>query len=195
MAQMPVSVICVSHTEGAGGPEIARLLAERIQFRYVDDGIIFAAARVEMLYPEAVAEAESRRAGRKLEVDFHRFEQTEKVRDLIRQAILATAEEGNVVIGAHAASFALADRPHVLRVLVTGSTEGRMRRLATEDGLDGKSAAKLLRESDKGRDAYLKSFYGVSRELPTHYDLVFNTDRLVPETVVAAIARAAANGD
>ena len=56
---MAASVICVSHTEGAGGEEIGRLLAERVQFRYVDDGIILDAARGETLYPEAVAEAES----------------------------------------------------------------------------------------------------------------------------------------
>jgi cytidylate kinase len=189
---MAASVICVSHTEGAGGEEIGRLLAERLQFRYVEDGIIFEAARGEKLYPEAVAEAESRHAGRKLEVDFNRYESTEKVRGLIRDAILATADEGRVVLGAHAASFALADRKDVLRVLVTASDEARAGRLTAEDGLDAKAAAKQLEESDKGREAYLKSFYGVSHELPTHYDLVVNTDRLVPAAVVEAIARAAA---
>ena len=60
-------MICVSHTEGAGGQEIARLLAERVEFRYVDDGIILDAARAEKLFPEAVSQAESRGAGRKLE--------------------------------------------------------------------------------------------------------------------------------
>jgi Cytidylate kinase len=190
---MAASVICVSHTEGAGGEEIGRLVAERVRYRYVDDGIIFDAARSETLYPEAVAEAESRRAGRRLEVDFHRFESTEKVRGLIREAILATADEGGVVIGAHAASFALAGRDDVLRVLVTGSSAARIARIGGEDGLDAKAAAKQLEESDKGRDAYLKSFYGVSRELPTHYDLVLNTDRLAPEAVVETIVRAVAD--
>jgi cytidylate kinase len=138
-----------------------------------------------------VVEAESRRAGRRLEVDFNRYESTEKVRGLIRDAILATADEGRVVIGAHAASFALAGRDGVLRVLVTASDEARLGRLTAEAGLDPKAAAKELEESDRGRDAYLKSFYGVGRELPTHYDLVVNTDRLAPEAVVETIARAA----
>ena len=185
-------MICVSHTEGAGGQEIARLLAERVKFRYVDDGIILDAARSEELYPEAVSQAESRQAGRKLEVDFHRFEQTETVRDLIRNAILATADEGKVVIVAHAASFALAERKSVLRVLVTASTESRLLRLADTEGIDAKSAEKVLKDSDRGREAYLKRFYGVSRELPTHYDLVINTDRFEPGAAVETIARAAA---
>ncbi len=191
MPAMPASVICISHAEGAGGPEIGRLLAERVQFRYVDDGIIFAAARAENLYPEAVSEAESRDAGRQLAVDFHRFEQTETLRELIRDAILTTADEGNVVIVAHAASFALAERENVLRVLVTASDESRLRRLSDAEGLDAKAAVKLLRDSDKGRAAYLKQFYDVSQELPTHYDLVVNTDRIATEQAVETIARAA----
>jgi cytidylate kinase len=191
MPAMPASVICISHAEGAGGPEIGRLLAERVQFRYVDDGIIFDAARVAGLYPEAVSEAEAPDAGRQLEVDFHRFEQTETLRELIRNAILATADEGKVVIVAHAASFALADRESVLRVLVTASDENRLLRVSESAGLDAKSTANLVRDSDNGRDAYLKKFYGVSHELPTHYDLVVNTDRIATEQAVEAIARAA----
>jgi len=161
----------------------------------IDDEIILAAARRQNLYPEAVSQAESRGTGRKLEVDFHRFEQTDAVRDLIREAILATADEGDVVIVAHAASFALADRESVLRVLVTASTERRLRRLSEAEGLDQKSAEKVLKESDKGRDAYLKRFYGVGRELPTHYDLVVNTDRFAPEEAVETIVQAAATVD
>lgn len=191
MTAMPAAVICISHAEGAGGQEIGRLLAERVNFRYVDDGIIFAAARTAGLYPEALSQAESPDAGRQLEVDFHRFEQTETLRELIRDAILATAEEGNVIIVAHAASFALVDRESVLRVLVTGSEESRLLRLSEAAGLDPKSTANLLRDSDNGREAYLKKFYGVSHELPTHYDLVVNTDRIAAEQAVEAIARAA----
>jgi cytidylate kinase len=191
MAAMSTSAITIARTEGAGGPEIARLVAEQLAFRYVDDGIIIAAANAEGLYPEAVALVESRGVGRKIEVDFNRFEQTEKVRELIRNAIRATADEGKVVIVAHAASFALAGREDVLRVLVTASVEVRLHRLATVESLDAKSADKFIRDSDKAREEYLKRFYGVGTELPTDYDLVLNTDRLATEHAAAAIVHAA----
>src|SRR3954453_23692785 len=129
---MPTSVICISHLDGAGGDEVARLVAERLGFRYVDDEIVVSVARAEKLYPEAVAEAEGRAAGKKLEVDFHRFEPTDKLRGLIRDAVVATAEEGNVVIVAHAASFALAGRDDVLRVLVTASSDSRVERVGAD---------------------------------------------------------------
>ena len=45
------------------------------------------------------------------------------LRALIRQSVNETADEGNVVIVSHAASYALADRGNVLRVLVTASPE------------------------------------------------------------------------
>jgi cytidylate kinase len=187
------SVICVSHTAGAGGPEIGRLLAERLGFRYADEAIVVDAARAEHLFPEAVAQAEARSPGRWLEVDFNRFELTETVRELIRAAIVQTADEGDVVIVAHAASFALADRDGVLRVLVTAADDSRARRLGQEDGLDEKGAAKRRVESDRNRALYLKRFYGISHELPTHFDLVLNTDRLTAEqaaeTIVHALTR------
>jgi cytidylate kinase len=182
-------VICLSHVEGAGGPEIGRLLADELGFRYVDDEIVVAAAESEQLLPESVSQAEARHPGRWLEVDFNRVEQTEMVRELIREAIVQTAEEGGVVIVAHAASFALADREGVLRVQITASDDTRLRRLCGE-GRDEAAAARAIREADKDHRAYLKHFYGVNRELPVDYDLVVNTDRLSLEAVVETIAHA-----
>jgi len=184
---VPASVICLSHADGAGGREIGELLAQRLGYRYVDDGIVVAAAGAGQLYPEAVAVAESRDAGRKLEVDFHRFEPTERVRELIRDAIRGTADEGHVVIVAHAASFALEARDDVLRVLVTAPMETR----AARHPADGRAAARSLEQSDKEREQYLRRFYGISRELPTHYDLVVNTERIATRRAVDAIVAAA----
>ncbi len=135
--------------------------------------------------------AESRHAGRRIEVDFNRSETTESLRELIREAVVEAADEGDVVISAHAASFALSGRDDVLRVLVTASDETRLRRFAEQDGADEKTASKRLSESDKGRAAYLKRFYGISQEVPTHYDLMVNTDSLTVEDAVDMIAGAA----
>ena len=75
----------------------------------------------------------------------------------------------------------------VVRALVTASPEVRAHRLAEQQGLDLGEAKKSIERSDRGRAAYLKSFYGVDRELPIHYDLVLNTDRL--STAIAAALR------
>jgi cytidylate kinase len=188
---MRASVICISHTTGAGGFDVGQAVAGRLGFAFADDAIITAAARSEGLLPEAVSRAEQPGAGRTLEVDFGRVERTEAIRDLIRRAVVTAADEGGVVIVSHAASYALAGRADVLRILVTASPETRSGRIADAEGLDGRHADKRLAESDRARADYLQRFYHVRHELPTHYDLVVCTDRLSPDEAAGLIAAAA----
>ena len=103
------------------------------------------------------------------------------MRALIREAIEEVAARGNVVVVAHAASFALAGREDTLRVLVTASPETRAGRYEGS-----------IKDSDAARADYLRRFYGVEHELPTHYDLVLNTDVVSVEKAAELIALAAA---
>ena len=112
-------------------------------------------------------------------------------RSLIREAIHETASQGDVVIVAHAASFALAGSDELLRVLVTAPYEARLRRLAEERGTDDRAAEKELKRSDEARADYLKRFYGVEREQPSHYDLVVNTEVLGAEGAAGIVVDAA----
>ena len=48
-----------------------------------------------------------------------------------------------------------------------------------------------MKDSDAGRRDYLRRFYNVDNELPTHYDLVVNTDALSVEQAAELISRAA----
>src|SRR5262245_15555699 len=113
------------------------------------------------------------------------------LRALIRETVVETAGKGDVVIVAHAASFALGERDDVLRVLISAPPEVRTARLAEARGVDRDAAAKELRRSDDARASYLKSFYGIDRELPTHYDLVLNTRNLDPDAAAAIVVAAA----
>lgn len=188
---MKASVICVSHTDGAGGDAVGRRVAELLGFRFADESIVVAAANDRGLYPESVAQAERQGAGRSLEVDFGRFERTEALREVIRAAIGRAADGGDVVIASHAASFALAGRPEVLRVLVTASLDTRAARIASAEQVDVRRALKELAGSDKGRTVYLRRFYGVKAEKPTHYDLVVSTDRLTTDEAAGIVVAAA----
>jgi cytidylate kinase len=80
----------------------------------------------------------------------------------------------------------------LLRVLVTASPETRTRRLSGLGALltEG-DAVTAVRESDGERRDYLRRFYQVSEELPTHYDVVINTDVLRPAEAVNLIVAAA----
>ncbi len=188
---MKADVICISHRTGASGYHIGEAAAAKLGYQLADDAIIMSAAKTEGLLPEAVSMAENPKAKRTLEVDFGRYEKTEAIRDLIRQAVATTADAGNVVIVSHAASYALAGRDNILRVLVTASDDTRAKRIADIDGVDEKQAAKRIAESDKARGEYLQAFYSVKAELPEHFDLVLSTDRLSVDEAAALIAAAA----
>ena len=47
-----------------------------------------------------------------------------------------------------------------------------------------------IKQEDAGRAAYLKRFYGIARELPTHFDVVVNSDVLSPERACDVVAAA-----
>jgi cytidylate kinase len=206
------SVVCISHATGAGGSEVGRLVAERLGFRYVDEELVTHAAVRGGVKAADIADVERRKVWlqRVLEgfavgggeawalggfgpYGTSESPTSEELRAFIREAIEETAAQGGAVIVAHAASHLLGGRPDTLRVLVTGSPEIRGKRLAEREGLDEPQAAQAVSDGDAGRADYLKRFYDVAEERPTHYDLVLNTDQLSLEQV-AALACAAARG-
>ena len=203
---MPATVIAISRTMGAEGESVGSAVAERLGFRFVDEDIVAEAAAKQQLEPALVADAERRQplVQRLLEelgsADWSYpglvtsrpdlVTKTEDMRSLICEAIHETAEQGNVVIFAHAASIALAGRDGLLRVLLTASPDVRARRLAN-GGMSDADAAKEVKASDRDRADYLKRFYQIEVEQPTHYDLVVNTDRLTPEETANVVAAAA----
>jgi cytidylate kinase len=110
---------------------------------------------------------------------------------LFERVIRETANRGDVVIVAHGASIPLADTSGLLRVLVTASPRVRAERLAGEANLKASEARKAIAESDRQRREYLRRFYNVRQELPTHYDLVVNTDVLTLPQAAQLVVSAA----
>jgi cytidylate kinase len=200
----PKRIICVSHLTGAEGEAVARGVAERLAFRYLDEEIIETAAEWVDLDPSVVGDVERRKSlmtriaesmrgqslptrpdasgqSRSGTAALRQMPTDEDLRVLITDAIREAAQEGDIVIASHAASVVLADRKDALRVLVTASQRTRVGRIAGARNLDAGQAEKVLAEEDAARADYLKRFHGIELELPIHYDLVVNTDDLTPE--------------
>lgn len=108
--------------------------------------------------------------------------------------VYETGRKGDVVILAHAASMALGFMKGVLRVFVTASTETRVKRLSKLGRMSEKGAMKALKDSEDARRDYIKRFYQIDEELPTHYDLLINTDTLTTEQGANIIVSAAKGG-
>lgn len=205
---MPCEAVCISATDGSAGDEVAKLVASGLGFQLVDEQLITRAAENAGVTPHEVADVERRRSfvrrmleeagpaaamagvGFGVAITPDMTSRSEDMRVLIRNAIEDVAAEGKTVIASHAASFALTGRPGVMRVLVTASPAARSRRVAQQRGVDDNEAARLVKSGDVNRRDYLKRFYDVPAELPTHYDLVVNTDRLTPDQAADLVVRA-----
>ena len=204
---MSRSVVCISRAAGAGGEEVAQLVAQQLGFRYVDDEIVQRAAEKAGVSPDQVAQAEHSKplVARIMEALATVPSVSEggyvaatalpspgvAYSHLIEHVVRETAEGERVVIVAHGASHALGGRPQVLRVFVTASPATRAERLSRERDLDEKAAGKSVDASDKERARYLERFYDVKQELPVQYDLTLNTD-LVSVATAAQLVIAAA---
>jgi len=207
---VPCNVICISHETGAGGEEIGRLVADRLGFLYVDEDIVVHAAAWSGIDPGKVASQERRQslATRALEavaaggaelpslagglpaISSTKHSSSDRIRAFIREAVVQTAARGNVVIVAHAASFALDPSDRNLRVLVAAPVSTRTARVRNAQGIDDAEAARAIKTSDAGRRDYLRRFYDVEEELPTHYDVIVNTDLLSIEQAARLVTEA-----
>jgi cytidylate kinase len=207
---VPSKSVCISSHDGAAAAETAELVAESLGFRLINEDIVTRAALEAGVDTETVADVERRKSAlvRLIEglgssgmgaayvmsppAPVQDQPASDALRGLIRSVIEDTAASGEVIIVSHAASLALADRDDVLRVLITASTDVRQRRFGEALGVEEKEAAKALKRSDAGRADYIKRFYGIDSEQPTHYDIVINTDKLTPHLAAQLIVTASA---
>jgi len=207
---MQTRIVAISHAWGSGGENIGRAVADALRFRYVNEEVITLAADKHGLDERIVADVERRKgllhrlveglrgnvvvhAVRKgvLVSDANALARRKDMRAFIVGALHDIAAHGNAVIVAHAASMALAGRSDLFRVLVTASEQTRIDRLAEGTGRDRLSARQFMQESDAARADYFWRFYQIKDELPTHYDLVVNTDMLSLDEAVDVIVAAA----
>jgi cytidylate kinase-like protein len=204
-------VVAISPTDGSRGEELGSVVARELGFQLVNEQIVERVARQAGVNPEVIADVERRKSlvGRVLDrlgdggpaaaaslsgftvVTEDPSPGPEALRGLIHSVIWETAERGDAVIVAHAASLALDTRSDVLRVLITASPQTRARRLAEARDIGETEAEQQIARGDANRADYLKRFYGVSKELPTHYDMVLNTDRVAAEDAATLILGAA----
>ncbi len=189
---MQCNLVTISRTAGAGGDDLGASLASALGFQYVDKEIIDMAAQREGVSAAVVAHAEERksllerilenlaRSGfASPEAPAVAMEAIPDYEHVVVDVIREVAARGKVVIVAHGASIPLAGTQGLFRVMVTASPNTRAARMP--------GGQKAVSDSDKSRADFLQRFYHVDHELPTHYDLVVNTDVLSNAQATAAV--------
>ena len=178
-------VICIARVLGAGAADVGKGVGDALGYKLVDDEILQLAAANSDLPIEELASVERRGAPVSGDVS------ADELQAYIRESIDEAADRGELVIMSHAASFALAGRDDVLRVLVTASPQTRAHRVADDRGIPETEATSLVAADDDNRRDYLRRFYGIVWESPMQYDVVLNSDVLPQDVIVELIVRAA----
>lgn len=202
-------VITIAREFGAGGSDVAAILAERLGAEIVDKSLIAQVARLAQMAPEVVEAEDERprglvdrvvRAFAPLGPDLSPgweppypdpfFDPRRVVLELTEHVIREAAASGNVIIVGRGAAFVLADRPRVLRVFLHAPLDVRVRTIMERFDLAEAVARRRLHDTDANRAAYMRQVYRSDWRDPRHYDLVLNTDRLGYERSAAAILAA-----
>jgi len=188
-------VITITRQYASGGAAVARHVAAALAWTVIDNEFVDEVARRAGLAPAMVAEHEERAPGllerlaRTLAVAspemfiasdaVPRAQRDEATIVKLTERIIAeAATHWRVVLVGRGAQALLAQRPEALHVYVVASKPWRIRLAVERLGVDAANAEKVVDDTDRRRDQYVRTYYGRHRHDVVNYDLVVNTEKL-----------------
>ena len=174
-----MAIVTISHEMGAGGSVIGMALAERLEYRYVDQDMISQAAKRYGCLEDKLTQLDETKPS-----FLERFDvETRHYITVLQSALLDVAEQDNTVIMGRSGQVLLQGIAHVLRVFVRAPFDVRVRRVMKKmadegEGVDARSAAELVRRTDQEKSGRTRYLFDVNWSDPALYDLVINTEKL-----------------
>ncbi len=205
---MAPPVITITRQYASGGSEVARLVAAALGWDVIDNEFVDEVARRAGLPPDAVAQREERAPGL-LErlastlaagspemfiatAGVPRVEPDEAaIVQLTERVIAEAAAQGRIVLVGRGAQAVLAHRPDALHVYVVAPKQWRMKHAVERLGVNPAEVEKVVDETDRQRDHYVKTYYRRHRQDVVNYDMVVNTGKLgIDGTAALVVAEA-----
>ncbi len=158
---------------GSGGSEIAKRVAEKLNYTLHDTQSIENAAR-EMGFVDSVEKIDEKKPS-----FFKRFfSHTPSInRERLNSVIYQLANQGNGVFLGRGGQVLLKEFACALHVRVIASEETRIRNLV-QRGYTEETALKAMAQSDHERAGFIKFAFGKNWNDPDLYDMVLNMDKL-----------------
>lgn len=182
---MNVNVITVTREYGAGGYEVAHLLAESLGWELLDRELLHRAAAVEHL-PDAELERLDEKAI-SLADRFRLHPPHQQYIHGLREAARQAAAKGNVVLVGRGTGHLIDDTPNVLHLRLVAPKEWRARRMSQREGWTYARALARCTEEDRARERFLRYFFGDVPFQLARYASVVNTGRVPLDDVVATV--------
>ena len=178
--------ISITRKMGTNGSEIARRVANQLQYSFYDTEAIETAAR-EMGFLNDVKAVDE-----KVPSLFERLfsHQPEIQLDHLNAIIYELASRGNAVFLGRGSHILLRPFKCALHVRVTASLEKRIQNLVGR-GFRKDVAIKAIHQSDHEREAFIKFAFGVDWDNPELYDMVLNMDNVTVDLAADIVVHTA----
>lgn len=190
---MSKTVITIGRQFGAGGRELGKKLADKLNITYYDKEIIDSVAALSGLSKNYIAgndEVVTNSFLYSLVMGTRTLTGQKTVEEIKmeaqRQALLEIAEKGSCVIIGRAADYILREEKP-FRVFVSSQKETRVERVCKRDGLSREDAEKKIRKMDKLRFAYYNEYADAAWGRADNYDLCINLSRISMDQAVEMI--------
>lgn len=178
----PKPLVCISRDYGAGGDDLGRVLAGRLNVGYYDSAILDKIAHRAHSDPQ-VLKALDEGVRKARDMWLYSFVTGQDLsRDTYKRhlvnVVLSLGRIGGVIVG-RGAHIILSGSP-ALRVRITGSEDVCAARIAAAEGLSLEAARRKVTEINAERGKFIWDTFHIRQNNPHCFDLTINTDHMDP---------------
>lgn len=198
----PKIIITINRESGSGGSEIARLLGEKLGLKVYGRAILQSVADHFNTTLENMDQIKAQKTNWWSEFCrfYRQFDMTGYSDDPHPEATPLTlyyaearllrelAEQESCIIVGRAGFHIFRDNPYALHLLIMADRDARIARIATKQNLSLEEAAKVIDETDKARDTFVKTVADTSRYDARNYDFVLNVTKMPTDEVAQFLA-------
>ena len=185
-------IITIGRQHGSSGREIARLLAEKLNYKCYDKEIVDEAANHSDFSRDLIDAFDEKRmsafilhaGGYGLNENFRLNMQVVSAQfDAMRNI----AEKGNCIFVGRCADYILRDHDDLVSVFILGDMDERLKCLERRQGLDETEARKKITAVDKDRSSFYRYYSDQTWGDAQNYDMCINSSKLGVEGTVQVI--------
>lgn len=203
-----MAILTVSRLYGSGGSEVAALVAKTLGWSLLDNEVVDAVAS-RLGLSTAEVEAREERVPSLVErlasamtmgsqewmtpVAAAKRPTDEQLIDVTRHIIQEAIARGPVVVVGRGAPAMLAERTDALHVFCHAPRKALIARTMKRDGLDADAAARMVDDTNREREQWVRLHWERDWRAQDNYDLSVNTERLGIQGAADLIVAAARN--
>ena len=185
-------IITIGRQHGSSGREIARLLAEKLNYKCYDKEIVDEAANHSDFSRDLIDAFDEKRmsafilhaGGYGLNENFRLNMQVVSAQF---EAMRNIAEKGNCIFIGRCADYILRDHDDLISVFILGDMDERLKCLERRQGLDEVEARKKIKEVEKDRSSFYRYYSDQTWGDAQNYDMCINSSKLGVEGTVQVI--------